>query len=338
MIRRCVLLVEFVGLLVLAASPVTAEEPAAPRAAAQLREMGLVRLNRRVWGLPLEAQLQARLKGLGSLVQRIVSAEKALDEQIVRNAAAWNESSPAIEALQKQIAELPTSDPQRGPLESQLDALLAKVTPPEALAGRDDVRIELARLAQDRCTLLVDLTFVRDAAAQIGPLYERLAEDPAVAALLGQVGEKARLGPARHYAAEIRKLDELDAVAHAPHAPLYLQSGRIRVTAAAGDACLTFTFNPASDAVTYLPASAAETAGIEVPQDAPRQVVKIADRQLEVRRVTLGSVRLGSCAARDVVAYVLPPEAEDLGAQLAARSLSPCNPRVDLARLRLILD
>lgn len=315
-----------------------ADDP--PPAAEQLAERyGLVKVTGRVWGLPAEQQLRARLKRLPELRERIVTAQKALDERIAQNDSAWKAAELAIAALDQRLAQLSTTDPQRGLLLQERAKRTASAIPPADLAGRDIVRGTLARLGQDRATLAIDLAWIRSTAAANAERYRALAGDDDLSRLIQETGEKCRLGPARNYQVEVRKLKEYDKLAFASHAPLYLQSGRVRVTAVVNDtACVTFSWSEASDAVTYLPATVAHAAGIEVPADARRETLKIDGRTIEAREVFLSSLRLGSSHGKSVAAFVLPPEAEDLGAQLTPLALSPWRVRIERERLRLVLS
>jgi hypothetical protein len=299
---------------------------------------GLVKVSARVWGLPLERQLRERWSRLPELRERIASADKELQERIEKNRQAWQQVAPAIAVLDAQLALLSSGDPQRPALVRQRRALAASAVEPDKLAERDSVRSMLVQSAQDRCALAAEMIWIRRTAAELPERYQELAADPQVAELMGKVGDRQRLGPARNYTAELRRLAEYDALAFASSVPIYLQSGRVRLAALVNDsACVTFSWSDASDAVTYLPASAAPTLAIEVPADAPRQALRIGGRTLEAREVTLASIRVGNCVSHRVQAYLLPPEGEDLGAQLAAPALSPRRPKVELARLRMEL-
>ena len=311
----------------------------AEQAATELQQRGLVKITGRVWGLPLEAQLRARLRRLPALRERIVTAQKDLDERIIRNQQAWQQAAPAIDALQSQLARFSASDPQRPALADQLRRLSAEAVEPAALAGRDAVRTPLASLAQDRCTLILDLVWIRQAASAVPERYRQLADDEQVARLIRQVDAKCRLGPARNYANDVRKLADYDLLAFAPHVPVYLHAGRLRVTALICDsACLTFSWSEKSDAVSFLPTSALASAGITVPAGAPHQTLRIDGRRVECRELILPSLRLGSCHAKSVAVWVLPPEAEDLGAQLTPLALSPGRGKVEIEKLRMVLE
>ncbi|HUE70375.1 MAG TPA: retropepsin-like aspartic protease [Pirellulaceae bacterium] len=315
-----------------------ADDPAA--AAEQLADRyGLVKITGRVWGLPVEQQLRSRLKRLPELRERIVTAQKELDERIAQNDAAWKAAELAIAALNQRLAQLSTTHPQRGVLLQERAKWSANAVPPAELAGRDIVRGRLARLGQDRATLAIDLVWIRSTAGTIADRYRELASDHDLTRLIQETGDKCRLGPARNYQAEVRKLEDYVKLAFAPHAPIYFQSGRVRVTAVVNDAaCVTFSWSDASDAVTFLPASVVHSAGIAVPVDARRETLQIDGRTIEVREVFLSSLRLGGCRVRSVAAFVLPPEAEDLGAQLTSLALSPWRVRIERQRLRLALS
>lgn len=326
--------------LLIAAATSAAGDDEARQAASELEQRhGLVRITGRVWGLPLEAQLRIRLKRLPALRERIVTAQKELDERIVRNGQVWQQAAPAINALRAQIARLSSGDPQRAALAEQLKLLSADTVEPKALAGRDDARGQLSSLSQDRCALALDLVWIRSTVPQIVERYRQLTGDEHIVQLIKQAGQKCRLGPARDYAVDARKLDEYDSVAFAPHVPVYLQAGRVRVAALVCDsAAVTFSWSEASDAVSFLPASVLETAGILVPLDAPRRTLRIDGRTVECHEIVVPSLRLGCCHARSVAVCVLPPEAEDLGAQLTPLALLPCRGKVEIERLRLVLS
>src|SRR5687768_7150087 len=82
-----------------AGDPATAAEQLAER-------YGLVKITGRVWGLPAEQQLRARLKRLPELRERIVTAQKELDERVAQNDAAWKGTELVIASLNQRLAQL----------------------------------------------------------------------------------------------------------------------------------------------------------------------------------------------------------------------------------------
>src|SRR5688572_29133696 len=92
------------------------EDDLAGRAADQLHRRGLVKITGRVWGLPLEQELRERLRGLSAVRERIVTAQRELDELAARNEVAWKAASAAMAAIDQELAQLPAGDPQRSVL------------------------------------------------------------------------------------------------------------------------------------------------------------------------------------------------------------------------------
>lgn len=324
--------------IALAPAPLMLASDIEPQQAAEhLRQRhGLVEISGKVWGLPDEERLRSLLNRLPSLRERIVTVQKELDERIARNEQAWQQAKPVLNGLRAQMSLLSAGDLQRGVLADQLKLLENDVADPAALAGRDPVRSQLARLGQDRCDLARDLVWIRRTSLALAERYRQLAADGEVEKLILSMGPKHRLGPVRNYVADVRQLEEYETLAFAPQAPIYLQSGLVRVTALVEEStCVTLTWSEASDAVTFLPPSAAQSAGIDVSADAPSMTLRIHGRSVVVRQIMLGDLRLGSCHIKSVAAWVLPPDAEDLGAQLASQALSSCRPKLELAMLRL---
>ena len=100
----------------------------------------------------------------------------------------------------------------------------------------------------------------------------------------------------------------------------------------------TFTWRT-SDEPTIITASLAESAGIETPDDAPRVELRIGRRRrLTARQVKIPYVRFGKYLVRDVPAYVLPPEGEDLGSQIGQFALKGYRVSAEPGRLRLVIE
>jgi hypothetical protein len=300
---------------------------------------GLVRLGERWWVLPAEMELREKLAELPRRRERIVTAEKELESTIAGNLRTWQESRPAIAALEQTLAKLATGDPQRLPIERQMAGLAAAAVDPVKLGGRPDVRRRLAELAAERCELLAAAAWIRDTVPGLKTMYAKLATQPEVAAAL-QRGEKQRLGPQRGYRADLTRLVEFEPLAATRWVPIFQQSGQPRLTALVNDRTpVTFTWSDETDQPVVLTASAAEAAGLSVPADAPREEIPVGSKRTVVaRQVTLDDVRLGRCVLRGVPAYVLPPEAEDVGNRLGRRALLEHRVRLEPTKLRMWID
>jgi hypothetical protein len=296
-------------------------------------------LGDRLWVLPAEVELREKLAELPRRRERIVTAEKEIESTIAGNLRTWQETRPVIAALQQSLTQLATSNPQRPAIERQIRALEAAALDPVKLGGRNDVRKRLVELSTERSEMLAATASIRAAVPALKTRYAELAALPEVAAALKRQGQE-RLGPQRGYRGDLARLAEYESLAATRWVPIFQQSGQTRVTALVNErAPVTFTWSDDSDVRVVLTASAAEGAGLNVPADAPRETIPVGARRTVVaRQVTLDDLRLGQCVLHGVPAYVLPPEAEDVGNRLGRMALADHRVRMDPAKLRMWID
>lgn len=302
-----------------------------------LREKyGLLRLSGTVWGLPLEEQLREKLAALPTLRESIVLAEKELQSRIESNRLAWQENAPASEALRQSLALLSPTDPRRLAGEQQLQAMQLLALPPDRLGANADVRARLIALGQDRSAMVLSLLWIRNAIPKLQQRYEELAQSPDLRHLLKQL-DGTRLGPLKNYTSEARKAAEYDKLVFNSLLPVYFQGGRVRVAVIINEqSSLTCTWSEATDSKLILPASCLEGAGLTLPETATGKTVSLGmDRTLTVRETTLPYLRLGRHVVKDVPAWILPPEGEDLGATLPRQVLTGLRVQIQPEFLRM---
>ncbi len=296
---------------------------------------GLVRLSGSVWGLSLEADLKEKLAQLPVLRESVVTAEKDLEERAAANRRAWIEAAPALETLRQTLGRLSPTDPQRVAITQQLTSLEATVAEPARLSLRGEVRARLVAFSRDRSLLQLALLWIRAQVPKLGEEYARLERLPDVAMALKQMG-KQKLGPLRNYEADVRRLAEYDKLVFTDWLPAYQQAGQTRFSAILNEqAPVTFTWSEESDGKLLLPASVLEPCGLSIPENGPRQTIQLGNRTLTVRQLTIPSLRLGRHVAKDLTAWVLPPEGEDLGPRLPRNVLTSLRINIELDRLRL---
>lgn len=296
---------------------------------------GLIRLSAGVWGLPLEAELKEKLAQLPLLRESVVLAEKELGEQAATNRRAWTEAAPAMETLKQAIGRLSPTDPQRIALTRQLTALEGSVSEPSRLSCRGEVRARLVAFSRDRSLLQLGLLWIRAQTPKLAEEYARLARLPDVAEALKLLGNE-KLGPLKNYGPEVKRLAEYDKLVFTDWLPAYQQAGQTRLTAIVNEqSSVTFTWQEESEGKLLLPASVLEPCGLNLPEDSPRQTVKIADRTVSARELVIPTLRLGRHLAKNLTAWILPPEGEDLGARLPRRILTGLRINIELDRLRL---
>ncbi|MGI8978816.1 MAG: hypothetical protein ACR2FY_06295 [Pirellulaceae bacterium] len=299
---------------------------------------GLVRLSAGVWGLPLEAELKEKLAELPLLRESVVTAEKELEERAAGNRRAWVEAAPALETLKQALTRLSTSDPKRAPLAQQVAALENTVSEPARLSCRGEVRARLVAFSRDRSLLQLALLWIRVQAPRLAREYARLSKLEDVAAALKQLGGE-KLGPLKNYNVEVKRLAEYDKLVFTDWLPAYQQAGQTRLAAIVNEqAPVTFTWTEESRGLFLLPPSILEPCGLAVMENAPQQLVTLGDRRLMSRELIIPTLRLGRHVAKNLTAWVLPPEGEDLGARLPRNVLSGLRINIELDRLRLTVS
>jgi hypothetical protein len=322
-----------------------ANEPVeSPQAVLQSR--GLSRSGN-AWLSRGERRIQGHLPRMAELEQRILAAERSLKEAVGFNATAWAARSAAEEELARLAkAASAATDPLRKKLQetvtrqrTDIDRLYAQAVPPADLGGLPGVRNQLVELTGSRHELALAIQSFRQLVVQLPEEYERLAADPPVAAALASLGEGHRLGPARHYENELRGLGKYVALVDTWNVPLYREGSESRVGALINDrAPLTFTWRD-SATPTVITSNMRAAAGLPAPTGAPTATLElIRGRKSPAHAVTIPYVRFGRCLLRDVAAYVLRPEDEDLGARIGPEAFSGYRVTPQPPQLRLNIE
>jgi hypothetical protein len=312
------------------------------RRAAQFlhREKGLCQIpGGNVWLTDTERRAREHLAGLDDVKREILDLQKSLNERIHQNQVVWDTSRQQIATLK---AALPATkkDSEKRQIERQIKELETKGIEPNRLAAEPDVRTALIRFTNARHRLALAVIAIRRLVPQMDDEYRQLAQSPDVQRALRALGEQHRLGPVGNgYRLEIRKLDEYERLVFTSWLPLYQESGRLRVGAIVNETTpITVTWQTSHDP-TVLTVSMAEAAGIADVSSGEAVPITLAQgRQFIARRVAVPSIRLGSLVLQNVPALILPPDGEDLGAQLGLEALGDHYARVELEKLRLLID
>ncbi len=158
--------------------------------------------------------------------------------------------------------------------------------------------------------------------------YEPLRADPQIA--LALQAEGVQLGPlepyARRYAGRFARLAR---EVFADGVPFYRRAGQRRIPAILNER-IPATFSLAdTPGPTLIPSSVAQAASIRVPDDAPTRRLG----RLQTRQVRLPALRFGDRVFRNVEAWALPPEGENLGASISPTAFAGHTLEVDDQRL-----
>jgi hypothetical protein len=102
---------------------------------------------------------------------------------------------------------------------------------------------------------------------------------------------------------------------------------------------LTFSSMGAGPQQTLIPQNLAEACGLVAYGHGPKVKLHVAKgREVAAWRTKIAQLRFGRHVFHDVDAYVLPPEAADIGARIAAQSFASYHPQLDNERLTLTLS
>ena len=293
-----------------------------------------------VWLSQAERDVRQCLTGLEKARREIIRKQQGLDERIRRNLVRWEASQRRIVSLQTALASSEADQADKRKIRKQIDELKSQSVAPNQLAAQADIRSNLIKLTNSRHGLALRLLKLQRLVPTIDPQYARLTADRDVQAALRALGPAHRLGPLSDgYDNELKRLGDCESEVFTPWIPAYLQSGRVRVGAIVNESIpVTFTWRDSNDPA-VLTASMAESVGLG-QSEREKQTIPITmgrGRRVPAYRATIPALRFGQYVLRDVSCFVLPPEAEDLGAQIGIDAFSEYETRVEIEKLRLVI-
>ncbi len=289
-----------------------------------------------------ELELRKRLDGIDAAVKRVALAHQQAEALLERNeiiraglrqaeALAKPDGSGNLPGALASLKSPNTTDAKGRPAD-RLNSQIPDVT---GAGEQTPLQTALVDWINARSALQVMVLEIERAIAELDGDYRRLAADSSVSAALEKIGN-VRLGPAKDY----RRNNRLAAAKEVftTSQPVYRESGRWRICAVLNERTpATFSFVEQSRP-TLITATLAESLGLEPEPGVAAEKQRIGDRDLTVRRANLPSLRLGKFVFRDVPVILLPPEAEDLGSQLASGALAGCRVRLEPNRMALELQ
>lgn len=340
--------------------------PVAGRSCAELRaasaraeqfladERGLVQQRQR-WLLPLELQLRGRVRLLPKLQSRLervrLQTEQTYQVLSQRNVAVQTHLGQ-VKARLAQLESQPTArlgQAQRQVLAAQikrerqrLAALEKEQIEPEKYGAVPIIQRQLIDLTNRRNDLATTILNIHDERHRLREGYQELSQDRQVAAALNELGEDHRLGPLADYDSKrfLQNIRQYEDEVFTAQLPLYRAGEHLRVAAIINRTPVTFTWHTSSEP-TLLTASVIEATGLRVPGDAPQMTRRFDDgRKLVVREFEIPYLRFGRHELRNVSAFALPPEGENIGTHIGPAAFEDAGimPRAEPEKLRLVLQ
>jgi hypothetical protein len=299
---------------------------------------GLYRLpSTNIWAVPLEFEVRNLWHELPRHRDAVLALDVALNERIQLNARDWATAAKTEQTLRLALAALDLTDRSRERLQLQLKNVRSGLIPPERLGDQEQVRAQLIELVDRRNALWLGAQTLRHKTRLLPDAYAPLASDDQVSGLLKKLGGKHRLGPARNYLHDLKKLPELEKVFLTDWLPLFSAGERQRLTLIANESTpVTFTWT-SSPEPTLITAAMAETIGLQPRANAEERKIAIAGKTYQVRAATIAYLQAGKYQLREVEAWILPPEAEVAGAQIGPAAFAGFRVEVQPTRLRAVL-
>ncbi len=314
-----------------------------------LRNHGLKKVGK-LWVLPEEQQLRERLTTLERLEKRHREARAAVDQLLDANEATLARLTKLEETVKKTRdldAAAKAGSPQRKQIDVELkneelaiEQLHKLYVPPDRLGTAAPLKSALVDVVNARTEVTLRLLADHDTPCDLPQRYQTLGKDPAIAAAIAAEDDKIQLGPQKGLCERWKFiLDSFDANLLGESLPVYRDGHAFRFTAIIDDRRpLTFTLDNV-DEPALIPQNLAEAAGLSIDSDAPKKTYHVGDgRDVKVQVVKIAQVRLCGHVIKNVTAYILPPEAADVGARVGPNSLPGMHLHVNAARFQIIVE
>ena len=149
---------------------------------------------------------------------------------------------------------------------------------------------------------------------------------------------KQSLGLSRSLRDGWKIVDKLQPMVFTDALPVCRESSFYRVTAIVNERQpLTFSFMGTGQQ-TLIPQNLAEAAGLTIDAKTPKIKLRVAAGRDEMAwRIKVPQLRFGRHVLNDVEAYILAPEAADIGARIGAQAFAGYHVQLDADHLLLIV-
>jgi hypothetical protein len=315
--------------------------------AKSLEARGLTRIGK-VWCIADEVTLRDKLTELDRLAKRFHEAQQKVEQLLTQNQEAAA-NLPQFTKLEKSIHDQMAAAKPGTPQYKQLDGELKKAafaleqlrgiySPPDKLGAAAPLKPALVELANARAELTIRYLALQNTPNISTQQYDRLRQDESIMHALAELKDD-QLGPAKQIQDKRKAIERIEPEILNDSLPVYREGAAYRLTAVLDDRQpLTFGIGGASDP-TIIPQNIAEAVGIAATETSPRLKLRVAaNRDETVQEVKLAKLRFGRNVVSNVTAYILPPEAADLGARIGAKALPGYRVKINAERLQLVIE
>ncbi|MGC4005385.1 MAG: hypothetical protein QM811_20605 [Pirellulales bacterium] len=272
--------------------------------------------------MPDEVAFHDAVDDLDKLERRLQDSRKRCDAAVTALEQLRAQIKSAKEAYQRVAGVLKTAP--NGPLKTSLERdhreqaqLIARLKkdlpPPGEIGGHVPLKGLLAEQAALRAELAAGAARAKRIADRVPEGYALAAADTALSPLFGA---ERKLGPAKRWNADLKKLADLERTVRSPTIPFYREGKHVRVGLLLNEE-VPAVFAWESDAeATVIPGSLVATLGLTDQLETAAQTMTIDGVKVEVRPLNLKNMRAGRSMKENLRVWALPPEYEYLGARL----------------------
>ena len=324
-------------------------EDGEPSAESILHAHGLKKVGK-LWILPEEQNLRDHLATLKRFDDRYRDANSYVEQLLDANEAILAHVTKLDEIVKKTreaAAAAKAGTPQKKQLDTELkneettvEQLRKPYIPPEKLGNAPPLKPALVDRVNARTEATLKFLAYRDTPDDLPQRYDQVRADPSIAAAIAALSPPGQLGPLKGLHDKWRfTVDKLDSSLLSDTLPVYRDGHVFRFTAIINDRRpLTFTFDNTGEP-TVIPQNQAETAGLTIDPQARKVNYHISEgRDVAARVVKIPQIRLGRNVLNNVEAYILPPEAADVGARVGPNSLPGYRVTINAARFLLTVE
>jgi hypothetical protein len=302
-----------------------------------------------VWCLPQEIELHNQLGGLERLEQRLFRAQQIVDQMIAQNDR-WKQEMAQLAQVEQQAraraAKTPPGTPQRAQLDAEAKAAAAKADQcrrqyirPQQLGMAPPLKLAIVDLITVRNELMLRLLSMRREMDELTHRYEALRQDSGLMAAITSAGTSQSLGGLKSLREQWKIVDKMQPLLFGDTLPVAREGSSYCVTVIVDDhEPLTFSFLGTAQNQVLIPQNLAEACGLHVDVHAGKRKVRLAKgRDVVASRTRIAQLRFGRQIFRNVDAFILPPEAADIGARIGTQAFAGHQLQLDAEHLTLTL-
>jgi hypothetical protein len=278
----------------------------------------------RTWIVPEELEFRQRLPDLEKKLKQINELRVAIEKESQSQIAIKERLAKINSSIQSKVAAqktAPPGSPQLAQIDRELKQLIgmanplnAQIVPPEKWGQQMPLKKQLWDYAALRAEVLQSAAELRRIDGIITRNYAKVAKMPEIIEAF-KTTSNVSLGPAKTHIAELADLAKIDAVVYGDSVPVFRDGRFWRVSVFFNEEIPITMSWVDSQEFTFITRAMADTLGLRISRAGPVEILTVDKQPIPMQPIDVASVRIGARRKKAKI-YVLPPEAESLGARI----------------------